>query len=151
MNNMDSETKNINFATFTIYFCASISILASAIIAPAMGVISDFLGEGINETLIRLILPMPSLLVIPSCILAIPLCKKYGKKRILICALFIYGVMGCLVGFMSNIYSILVARALFGIGIGLLSPIAPMLFLDKKICACVMFVCLLFILWETWL
>ncbi len=111
---------------FTLYFIASVTVLGSAIIAPAMGTISEFLSDA-DPTLVRLIVTMPGLFVIPCCIIASACCMRFGKKNVLLFALALYAIAGCLGGFMSDVYSILATRALVGVGVGLLTPISQSL------------------------
>ncbi len=111
---------------FTIYFIASVTVLGSAIIAPAMGTISEYFSDA-DPTLVRLIVTMPGLFVIPCCLITSVCCIRFGKKNVLLFALALYAIAGCLGGFMSDIYSILASRALVGIGVGLLTPISQSL------------------------
>ncbi len=109
-----------------IYLIFSISVLGTSIIAPAMGMLSTYFA-GENETLIKLILTIPALTVIISCYFAIPLAAKYGKKNIVLLSLFIYAFAGCASAFSENIYSMLLWRALLGVGIGFLTPLSQTL------------------------
>ncbi len=109
-----------------IYLIASISVLGTSIISPAMGALNVYF-EGVNPTLIQLILTMPALIVIPSSYFAFPLCQKFGKKNVLMFAILLFAVIGSSAGFVSNIYSILALRALLGVGIGLIMPISSSL------------------------
>ncbi len=111
---------------FTLYFIASVTVLGSAIIAPAMGVISEHLSDA-DPTLVRLIVTMPGLFVIPCCIITSACCIRFGKKNVLLFALALYAIAGCLGGLMSDVYGILATRALVGIGVGLLTPISQSL------------------------
>ncbi len=109
-----------------IYLIASISVLGTSIISPAMGALNVFF-EGVNPTLIQLILTMPALIVIPSSYFAIPLCQRFGKKNVLMFAIFLFAFIGSSAGLVSSIYSILFLRALLGIAIGLIMPISSSL------------------------
>ncbi len=111
---------------FTLYFIASVTVLGSAIIAPAMGVISEHLSDA-DPTLVRLIVTMPGLFVIPCCFITSACCIRFGKKNVLLFALALYAIAGCLGGFMSDVYAILATRALVGVGVGLLTPISQSL------------------------
>ncbi len=111
---------------FTIYFIASITVLGGAIIAPAMGAISQHFHDS-DPTLVRLILTAPGLLVIPCCFLTSMACFRFGKRNVLLFSLFLYAISGCLGAFMPDVYSILFTRALLGVGVGLLTPISQSL------------------------
>ncbi len=107
---------------FTIYFLGLIATLTNVIISPTMNQLTTYFSN-VDPVLVKYILTIPSLLIIPSALLSIPLSDRFGEKKVLIIALLVYGVAGCAVAFADNIYTILFLRALFGIGVGLLTPI----------------------------
>lgn len=112
--------------TWTIYFVSSITVLATAVIAPAMGSMSAYF-QGVDPLLIKFILTMPSFFVMLTSLFCPRLCVRFGKKTILLTALIIYAISGCLSGLTTNIYAMLISRACLGVGVGLITPISQSL------------------------
>ncbi len=109
-----------------MYLLSSITVLAAAIISPAMGEIYRFF-EGENSTLVKLIVTTSSFFVIPASFLSLVLAKRFGKKKVLLGALALYGVGGCCGAFLSELNLMLLSRAMLGVGVGVLMPISQSL------------------------
>ncbi len=110
----------------SIYLISSISVLGTAIIAPAMGTLAHYFADT-NQTLVKLILTIPAIFVIFTCFFSTLLAKKFGKKNILLLSLFIFGASGFAGAFATDIYTMLFSRAMLGVGLGLLTPISQTL------------------------
>lgn len=111
---------------YTLYFIASISVLGTSMISPAMGALGAYFHD-VDPILVKLILTLPALFVIPTSLCSVFVARRYGKKNTLIFALVLYAVSGVAAGLMSDIYSVLCWRALFGISMGLFMPISQSL------------------------
>ncbi len=109
-----------------IYLIAAISVLGTAIIAPSLGAIYAHFPE-VDPSIIKSLLTVPAFLVIPSSYFAIRLSQNFGKKNVLMFALFLYAFVGTLAGLMSNIYLMVFLRALLGISLGLMIPLSQSL------------------------
>ena len=106
-----------------------LTIMASAAISPALGNIAEFFSET-DPTLIKLIITLPSMLIIPFAFISGKLCDYFGKRTILFIGLIIYMAGGVLGGFVSSIEKILFMRAVLGIGVGLIMPVSTALISD---------------------
>lgn len=113
----------------TIISISMATVMAGAAISPALGLIAQAFPET-NETMIKLILTAPSLMIIPFSFLSSYLTTKTTKKTIILSGLIIYLIGGISPQFMSSIELILFFRLLLGAGVGLLMPLAMSLIND---------------------
>lgn len=111
-----------------------LTVMAGAAVAPALGTISAHFQD-VPQTMIKLIITLPALLIIITSALFSFLIARFSPKSITIAGLLLYILGGGLAGFVDNIYLILCFRVLLGIGVGLIMPLSTgfltMLF-DKK-------------------
>src|SRR5699024_11685647 len=82
-------------------------------------------------TLIKLILTIPSLMIIPFSFVSSYLTTKITKRSIVLIGLIIYMVGGVGPQFVSKIEAIIALRLLLGIGVGILMPLANSLINDN--------------------
>lgn len=113
----------------TIISISMATVMAGAAISPAFGLIAQAFPEA-SETMIKLILTAPSLMIIPFSFLSSYLTTKMTKKTIVLSGLVIYLIGGITPQFMPSISLILVFRLLLGVGVGLLMPLAMSLIND---------------------
>jgi MFS family permease len=106
-----------------------LTIMASAAVSPALPAISAAF-PGVDPTLIRLILSLPSLIVVPFSLLSGWLAVRFSKKTVILVALTIYVIAGAGGGLARSFTTLLVFRGLLGIGIGLLMPMSMTLIMD---------------------
>jgi len=106
-----------------------LTVMASAAISPALAKIHQAFA-GTDPTLIKLVLTLPSLLIIPFSLLAGWLAVRMKKKNVLLLGLCIYLLGGVGGGFAGSIEQLLLIRALFGIGAGLIIPLSTSLIAD---------------------
>jgi len=106
-----------------------LTVMASAAISPALAKIFQAF-PGVDPTLVKLVLTLPSLLIIPFSLLCGWLVKKVKKKYILLAGLVIYFLGGVGGGFARNITELLIIRAIFGMGVGLIIPLSTSLIAD---------------------
>lgn len=106
-----------------------LTVMASAAISPALAKISQAF-PGTDPTLIKLVLTLPSLLIIPFSLLGGWLASRMKKKHILLIGLVIYFVGGVGGGFAGSIVQLLIIRGVFGIGVGLIIPLSISLIAD---------------------
>lgn len=104
-------------------------IMTGAAMSPSLGNISDAFNDS-SKLLIKMILTIPSLMIIPSSIISGKLVEKIKKRTILIVGISIYIVGGLGGGFAKSIYSLLMFRALLGVGAGLILPLSTGLIVD---------------------
>ena len=118
----------------TILSLSLVTVMSGAAVAPALGAIADYFNKA-DPLLIKLIITLPSLLIIFTSLLFSFISSKLSSKAIAVIGLFLYIVAGCGAGFINNIYSLLVFRSILGIGVGLITPLSTGLiayFFDKN-------------------
>ncbi|NEU30332.1 MFS transporter [bacterium LRH843] len=106
-----------------------LTIMAGAAISPALGDIALAFPDS-SETMIKLILTLPSVMIIPFIYVSSYLTRQFPKKHILLVGMFFYFIGGLGGGLVSSIELLLVCRAILGIGVGLLMPISTSLVAD---------------------
>jgi MFS family permease len=120
---------NTLFVRMSILSISLLTVMASAAISPALAKIHQAFG-GVDPTLIKLVLTLPSLLIIPFSLLAGWLAGRMNKKIILLIGLVIYFLGGVGGAFARSITELLVIRGIFGIGAGLIIPLSTSLIAD---------------------
>jgi len=113
----------------TILSISMATVMAGAAISPALNLIAQAFPDA-SETLIKLILMAPSLMIIPFSFLSSYLTTKMTKRTIILIGLVTYIIGGVVLQFFSSIEMILVFRLLLGAGVGLLMPLAMSLIND---------------------
>lgn len=88
---------------------------ASVFTATASLMIEHFASVPNGEYLVQLLITMPALWILLFAPVAGWLADRYGRKRLLVTALVLYAVVGCLPFMLENIYVILLTRC--GVGI----------------------------------
>lgn len=106
-----------------------LTVMASAAISPALAKIHQAF-RGTDPTMIKLVLTLPSLLIIPFSLISGWLAARMRKKNVLLLGLCIYFLGGIAGGFARSIQELLAMRALFGIGAGLIIPLSTSLIAD---------------------
>lgn len=98
-------------------------------VSPALGEISDaFHGE--KASTIKLVLTLPSFIIIPFSFISSKLSEIVKKRKIIIIGTIIYFIGGITGGFTRTINELLLSRAVLGMGMGLLMPYATSLIAD---------------------
>ncbi|MFH0753803.1 MAG: MFS transporter [Candidatus Omnitrophota bacterium] len=120
---------NKTLIRISILSISLLTVMASAAISPALAKIAQAF-PGTNPTLIKLVLTLPSLLIIPFSLLAGWLATRMKRKYILLIGLVIYFIGGVGGGFARNMTQLLIIRGLFGIGVGLIIPLSISLIAD---------------------
>jgi MFS family permease len=113
--------KNKGLRKATLLIASTLTVMAGAIIAPALPQISsEFTHVPGYELLSRLVLTLPALFMAILAPLAGYLLDKRGRKIILLISLLLYAVAGTSGLYLNNLYAILVGRAFLGIATGAL-------------------------------
>lgn len=102
---------------------STITILGSTAVSPALSGIKSAFPQ-MSDSVIQLILTLPTLLIIPSCLLCRAAIRRMGEKRVLLMGITIYLVGGLGAGLMPNFYLLLAMRGILGIGCGFITPMA---------------------------
>ena len=106
-----------------------LTIMASAAISPALSTIQDHFYD-VDEIYIKMIVTLPALFIIPVTLLTGKLVFIFKKKTLLITGAILYVIGGVSGGFANSIEMLLVFRAVMGVGVGLLLPLARGLIAD---------------------
>jgi MFS family permease len=102
----------------TLLFSSTLTIMAGATIAPSLPQIQQVFIENPNsEILTKLILTIPALFIAIFSPIVGALIDRFGRIKIMLGSLVVYGITGSSGYFLDDIYSILASRALLGIGV----------------------------------
>ena len=113
----------------TLLSIGLLTVIAGAAVAPALGGIAGAFPET-GVTAVKLVITLPSLLIIPFSLLAGWLCQRFDKRRVLFVGLVLFTVGGVGGGFAPDFATLLVLRAVLGAGVGLVNPISISLVAD---------------------
>lgn len=104
-------------------------IITASAVSPALADIRDsFAGQ--DGFLLKMIITLPSLIIIPFSLLSGKISHLLNKRKTIIIALIIYIFGGIGGGFATNMYNLLIFRAIIGIGMGILTPFTTSLIAD---------------------
>ncbi len=104
-------------------------ILTGSTVSPALGEISKAFPES-DENIIKLVLTLPSFVIVPVSIVTGRLTHIAHQKRLIIIGLMIFIIGGIGGGFAHTISSLLLFRGILGLGMGLLTPLTTSLIAD---------------------
>jgi len=108
---------------FTILSISLLTVMAGAAMAPALGVIHQhFANEG--NLKIQLIVSIPALFIILTNLIFQWLCQMMKIRTLALLGLCMYVVFGAGAFFATNIWTVLVFRALLGISVGMIMPLS---------------------------
>lgn len=108
--------------TDTILSMSLLTVMAGAAIAPALGVIKAHFSDA-PELLVQFIVSIPALFIITN-LFFLNISRHYGTRAIALFGLVLYVLAsaGCFLA--SDIYVLLVLRALLGVSVGLVMPLS---------------------------
>ncbi len=96
----------------------AMTVMSSAAISPSLPEMSVvFQDEQDAEFLVRLVLTLPMLFIAIFAPLAGIIIDKFGRKKLFVFSIILYGVTGVSGFFLDSLFEILVSRALFGIAV----------------------------------
>lgn len=108
-----AQSKHIKI---TLLLASSMSVMAAAIIAPSLpGMGQHFTGH--SDVLIKLILTMPALLIALSGAPLGHLADRFGRKRLLLISLLLYGAAGFSGYWAESLVALLAGRAVLGVAV----------------------------------
>ena len=109
---MKKETPRL----ITLLFASSIAGMGGGVVIPAMPQILEHFQDVPNAgLLVRLFLTTPGLFTAIGAPLAGLIVDKYGRKKLLLCAIFLYGLGGTTGCYLDSLYALMVGRALLGL------------------------------------
>ncbi len=100
-----------------------LTVMAGAAVAPALGAIQAHF-TGADPLLVQLIISVPALFIFLTSFPFPALCRRFDSRTLVLAGLVLYTVGGCVAGCFSRLVPLLCARALVGIGVGLLMPLS---------------------------
>jgi MFS family permease len=96
---------------------------------PALAEIAKAFPE-VSPRLIKMVITIPSLLIMPSTLICGALTRIMGKKKLLIIGMLFFVIGGLMPAFYGGVIFILSMRGIFGIGTGFMMPISQALIAD---------------------
>lgn len=105
-----------------------LTIMAPTAVAPALAAIKQAFPE-ITETEAKLVLTLPTLMM-PIGLFAAKLTERFDKKKILLVGMLLFLVFGVGGGWVNDFKTLLAMRVMFGIGIGIMTPLSTSLIFD---------------------
>jgi len=109
--------------TAAILSLSLLTVMAGAAVAPALDVIKTYFSDA-NQIFIQMIISIPSLFIALTSFIFPKLCRILRAKELVMLGLMLYVVGGCAAGLFSNIFIVLVFRALVGVGVGIIMPLS---------------------------
>jgi MFS family permease len=111
----DKFGSNSKFVVYLLLFLNCLSPMAAIVIAPSLPQMQAEFKQIPNvEFLVPIALTIPGLLVALLSPIVGGLADKYGRKKLLVVATFIYSIIGVLPLFLGSLYLIIVSRVLLG-------------------------------------
>ena len=96
---------------------------------PALAEISKAFPD-VSPGLIKMVVTIPSLLIMASTLVCGALSRIVGKKKLVIAGMTLFAIGGVMPAFYGGVVFILIMRGVFGIGTGFLLPISQALVSD---------------------
>lgn len=120
---------NNRLLAFGILSLSLLTIMAGAAVSPALADIQANL-KGAEPTLAKMILTLPAVFIIPTSYSIGRWSGGISKKRLALAGVAVYTVAGCSAFFAKDIYMLLASRAVLGIAVGIIMPVAASLIAD---------------------
>ena len=102
---------------------STITILGSTAVSPALSGIKSAFPQ-MSDAWIQMILTLPTLLIIPSCLMCRYAISRMGQKRVLIMGIIIYLIGGLGAGLAPDFTTLIIMRGILGVGCGFITPMA---------------------------
>lgn len=113
-----SSPPNYFGRNLTLLVASSMTVLAGAIIAPGLPLLSEIFQDiEHSELLVKLILSMPAIFIAIFAPFSGYILDAYGRKKVFIISLILYGVAGSSGYFADDIFIIIVGRVFLGVGV----------------------------------
>ena len=118
------EMKKVsNMVTSTILSMSLLTVMAGAAIAPALGIIRSHFASS-PDLLVQLIVSLPALFIIVTNLFFLSISRRLRTRAIALTGLTLYVLAGAGCFFVSNIWILLLLRALLGVSVGLIMPLS---------------------------
>ncbi|WP_041229797.1 MFS transporter [Deferribacteres bacterium DY0037] len=123
------QSNNKPLLSFGILSLSLLTIMAGAAVSPALADIQNSI-KGAQPTLIKMILTLPAVFIIPTSYCIGKFSGGISKKNLALAGVAIYTVSGCWAFFATDIYMLLASRAVLGVAVGIIMPVAAALIAD---------------------
>ena len=100
-----------------------LTVMAGAAVAPALNVIQDYFSD-VSTATVQMVISIPAIFIVVTNLMFPAMCRKVRSRTLLLIGLALYVIGGCIAGIFNNIYTVLAARALVGIGVGIIMPMS---------------------------
>jgi MFS family permease len=115
----------------TLLLASTMTVMAGATISPSLPAIRETFSEAPRaDLLVRLVLTIPAIFTAVGAPLAGYLIDRFGRKRLLLVAMVLYGIGGAGGGLASSIWVLLGSRAFLGLSVGGVMTTATTLIAD---------------------
>lgn len=124
--------KNEKYSKMLIPSILSVSLLtimAPTAISPALAAIKEAFPD-ISDTQAKLVLTLPTLVMMPIGLFSAKLTARIDKKKLLLTGMVLFLVFGVAGGLVSNFRLLLLMRVFFGLGLGIMTPLSTSLIFD---------------------
>lgn len=102
----------------TLLITSTLTVMAGATIAPVLPTINTVFEDVPNvDLLVRLVLTLPALFIALGAPFAGTIIDRFGRKRLLIASVLLYGIAGSAGFVLEDIFMLLLSRALLGIAV----------------------------------
>ena len=106
-----------------------LTIMAPTAVSPALAAIRDAFPQ-ITVTQAKLVLTLPTLVMMPMGLFSARLTAKIDKKKLLLTGMALFLVFGVAGGLVNDFRLLLLTRLLFGVGLGIMTPLSTSLIFD---------------------
>lgn len=119
----EKKTTSPRSLSAAILSLSLLTVMAGAAIAPALGVIRAYFADE-DQLLVQMVISMPAIFIVFTNMLFPAMCRRVRSRSLVLLGLLLYTVGGCAAGLFDSIYLVLAARALVGIGVGIIMPMS---------------------------
>jgi len=126
---MSEEKKYSKMLIPSILSISVLTIMAPTAVSPAIAAIKEAFPD-ISATQAKLVLTLPTLVMMPMGLISGRLVSRIDKKKLLLTGMTLFLVFGVAGGFVSNFGLLLMMRVLFGVGLGIMTPLSTSLIFD---------------------
>ncbi len=106
-----------------------LTIMAPTAVSPALAAIKEAFPE-ISATQAKLVLTLPTLVMMPIGLFSARLTARIDKKKLLLTGMALFLIFGVAGGFVNDFRLLLLMRVLFGVGLGIMTPLSTSLIFD---------------------
>ena len=125
----NTQPKYSKMLITSILSISLLTIMAPTAISPALAAIKEAFPD-ITATQAKFVLTLPTLVMMPMGLFSARLTQMIDKKKLLLTGMTLFLVFGVAGGFVNNFGLLLTMRVLFGIGLGIMTPLSTSLIFD---------------------